>query len=372
MLGQFGPQQNQSKYAKKMGDFALEKANEAQQKTEELEAVIDENRFNFKGEVTTRSAIPSSKSFGDAWFILDEGRTVRWNGTTLENRNTNNPSQIQNLTEQLADTIKKNEPSSVSWAMADQNFREQVLGNTPPAVVGVDSVLRPNIVRGAVTPDRTSFLVTGKNKYNPTDVYVDTILSSSGVPSYNATHNTIDYIPVELNKGLWLSINDGTPLTGYRVVLYDSAYNVIQVLSSFVNGTPITNASAAYLRISVTKKNLNNFFQLEFGDNITFYQAYNAILKDNVKRAQGTNRDIEMKKSLTHNTDTRSLAINRVGGRVSLIHEVDGAKTLKTTSIEYDSNGNVISFTESAEGVSIKTNVNRTSGVITGITKEVI
>lgn len=79
---------------------------DAQEKIVELDTVIDQNYFNFIGDVATRSAIPveSEREFGDAWFVIDEGATVRWNGTALELRNTNNPSQIQNLSVQLAET----------------------------------------------------------------------------------------------------------------------------------------------------------------------------------------------------------------------------------------------------------------------------
>lgn len=80
---------------------------EAAEKVQLLGEVIDENKFNFKGDVPTRSAIPTSKEFGDAWFVIDEGATVRWNGTALELRNTNNPSQIQNLAAQLDDKASK-------------------------------------------------------------------------------------------------------------------------------------------------------------------------------------------------------------------------------------------------------------------------
>lgn len=78
---------------------------DAQEKIVELDTVIDQNYFNFVGDVATRSAIPveSEREFGDAWFVIDEGATVRWNGTALELRNTNNPSQIQNLSVQLAE-----------------------------------------------------------------------------------------------------------------------------------------------------------------------------------------------------------------------------------------------------------------------------
>ena len=58
-------------------------------------------------------------------------------------------------------TVRKGEGGSVTWAMASQDFRENITcGNT--AVVGKDAVLEENIVDGQVTENKTSFL----KKYN--------------------------------------------------------------------------------------------------------------------------------------------------------------------------------------------------------------
>lgn len=46
--------------------------------------------------------------------------------------------------------VDKGGANQLSWAMADQEFRNQVLGNTPPAVVGVDSVGAENVIENSV------------------------------------------------------------------------------------------------------------------------------------------------------------------------------------------------------------------------------
>src|SRR5699024_8158415 len=63
--------------------------------------------------------------------------------------------ELQSVTTQLAQTVKKGEGGAVTWSMASQDLRENITGGTT-AVVGVDSVLTENIVNGAVTIDKFS------------------------------------------------------------------------------------------------------------------------------------------------------------------------------------------------------------------------
>ena len=59
--------------------------------------------------------------------------------------------EMVSMRAQLADKVDKGGSGQVSWAMAAQDFREQVLGATPPAVVGVNSVLEDNLTDNAAT-----------------------------------------------------------------------------------------------------------------------------------------------------------------------------------------------------------------------------
>lgn len=66
-------------------------------------------------------------------------------------------NKINPLDISLKNKVDKDGAGQISWGMADQEFREQVLGNTPPAVVGKDSVLTENIVDGVVTQSKLGF-----------------------------------------------------------------------------------------------------------------------------------------------------------------------------------------------------------------------
>lgn len=73
-------------------------------------------------------------------------------GDAIVTESKNKIEQTQSsLTNGLSGKVDKNGAGQISWAMADQNFRSQVLGNTPPAVVGVNSVSAENIVARSVT-----------------------------------------------------------------------------------------------------------------------------------------------------------------------------------------------------------------------------
>lgn len=75
----------------------------------------------------------------------------------------------------LNSKVDKGGAGQLSWAMADQEFREQVLGNTPPAVVGKDAVTPENIVDGAVGLTKISsktvdILASQSQNYNETAI----------------------------------------------------------------------------------------------------------------------------------------------------------------------------------------------------------
>ena len=63
--------------------------------------------------------------------------------------------EVSNLSSQLDKTVRKGEGGSVTWAMASQDFRENVTGGNT-AVVGKDSVLKENIVDGEVIKSKAT------------------------------------------------------------------------------------------------------------------------------------------------------------------------------------------------------------------------
>lgn len=78
--------------------------------------------------------------------------------------NTNKVSKPE-LSLKLDSKVDKGGSGQVTWGMLDQNTKEQILGNTPPAVVGKDSVGTENIVDNSVTLEKmTDSAIDGVRK----------------------------------------------------------------------------------------------------------------------------------------------------------------------------------------------------------------
>ncbi|WP_312497869.1 glycerophosphodiester phosphodiesterase family protein [Enterococcus sp.] len=69
--------------------------------------------------------------------------------------------------------VDKDGAGQISWAMANQEFREMVLGNTPPAVVGIDAVSTENIVNASVDTAKTTRLVQTGKFVSSQQIYID-------------------------------------------------------------------------------------------------------------------------------------------------------------------------------------------------------
>jgi hypothetical protein len=108
--------------------------------------------------------------------------------------------RLEDLSSSLAQKLTKGEGGSVTWAMAAQDFREQITGGNT-AVVGVNAVLKENIVNGAVAPEKTDFLsVKPTNLYNPNKATNGIRLNADGTFLSDATYSLSEMIPVVAGK----------------------------------------------------------------------------------------------------------------------------------------------------------------------------
>ncbi|MFD0768878.1 BppU family phage baseplate upper protein [Bacillus sp. CGMCC 1.60114] len=120
---------------------------------------------------------------------------------------------------------------------------------------------------GSVTPDRTSFIIKGKNLFNK-----DTATSGYYVSDTNGTLTAYsgywasDYIPVSANTQYIRSFD-------HRLAFYDANKTFISGLDSTKTGAFTTPANCSYLRTSISNASLNTF-QLEQGATITSYVPY--------------------------------------------------------------------------------------------------
>lgn len=87
-----------------------------------------------------------------------------------------------NLTNGLSSKVDKNGAGQVTWAMAAQDFREQITGGNT-AVVGVDAVSTTNIVNNSVTSVKRTTLGEEAYMYTPTPVDINFVSGNIEIPT---------------------------------------------------------------------------------------------------------------------------------------------------------------------------------------------
>ncbi|WP_432406732.1 hypothetical protein [Wukongibacter sp. M2B1] len=86
----------------------------------------------------------------------------------------------------------------------------------------------------------------------------------------------------------------------------------------------------------------------------------------------GDNSAINKIKAAELKTDTRTTELVYTDGNITKVFEKDGASTVKTTTLNYDGNGNLISVVENADGVSVTSTLNYNLGQLVSVTKAVV
>ena len=136
----------------------------------------------------------------------------------------------------------------------------------------------------SVTPGKTTFMETGKNLFNINDVKSGYSLNSYGDEVISASNVISDYIPCLMGDVISASHNPGgtrITLNGFRIVVYDSEFNKLEVLSSFSSGDPINVSGARYFRVNLSKDIAENEFQIEKG-NVSSYEEYTVKFNEKV------------------------------------------------------------------------------------------
>lgn len=199
-------------------------------------------------------------------------------------------TDVQQLSAQLAETVKKEEPSSISWAMAKQDFRENITGGNT-AVVGIDSVLPENIVSGGATFDKRTRLGD----------FANIILgSTTNTPNINIAAKTITFDNTffvvvgkkryTVTNGAVINYTDAVQFTPNPVIYFDTATStfiarpqngtdsatvpesaVLFALLVFKAGTLLTDVFLN-CRYTVNGINSNVFFMDEQTINLVNYQ----------------------------------------------------------------------------------------------------
>jgi lysophospholipase L1-like esterase len=168
-------------------------------------------------------------------------------------------SKVTSLTSQMAQKVTEGESGAITWAMASQDFREQITGGNT-AVVGVNAVLEENITNGAVTPEKISFLVEDKritNLFNKETYVAGKRINTSGAYSDTSVYHASDYIPI--TPETLYSTSESVTIFAY----YDQ--NKTYISQTTATEKKVTSPSNAYFAIVVfPQASLNSLMIVEW------------------------------------------------------------------------------------------------------------
>lgn len=185
---------------------------------------------------------------------------------------TKKATKFQEIDDQLAEKVSQGESGAITWAMAAQDFREQITGGNT-AVVGEGAVLEVNIVDKAVSPQKTSFATVGKNKFDKSKRTLDLYLYHvNGVVTANANYDISDYIPV--TNGQSYTINKAR-----NYALYDANKTFLSGVDGTGSSMTLTPSQNGYLRFTLLKTDVD-IVQVEEGNTATTYEPPGTAIKN--------------------------------------------------------------------------------------------
>lgn len=239
--------------------------------------------------------------------------------------------KIKNNSEQLDKTVRKGEGGSVTWAMASQDFRENVTGGNT-AVVGKDSVLKENIVDGEVIKSKASFYKKTRNLFDKEKaIYGKYVSSTTGeltTPSVEGTFYASDYVEV-INGSKYNYRAKDNSYTLYAFYNNDKQF----INGGNSNGTDIISPVDGFIRVSVWKNVDVATVQFELGDATEYIEPYILEVEEEV-----ANIKPKIEKVLENQVDYSDCNRNKFNPNIAIIN--------KQVS---PSNGSIIDVT--AEGI---------------------
>lgn len=172
---------------------------------------------------------------------------------------------IEEIDKEFEKKADKNEVFTM--ANMGQDIKEAMTGGSV-AVVGVNTILEENIVRGEVTPLRTSFFVEGKNLFNKNSAIIGYYVNyQNGELVENNSYITSDYILVYPNTTYTMTQDEVL-----RIAFYDAKKTFISGLNTGAQ-VVITPVNCCYIRYSFKKETID-IQQFEIGSSSTKYVDY--------------------------------------------------------------------------------------------------
>ena len=150
----------------------------------------------------------------------------------------------------------------------------EAINNSDGTPINVLSIPRD----GSVTPEKTTFLMVGKNLFNKDDVVANKSINTSTGLEMDSEYYDLYQLSVNPNENYTQNLS-------FVVAEYDEdgVFNR-ETLLPFVQGynaprTMTTSSTASYVKIAVQKDQLSNF-QFEKGTEFTRYEEYGLKLKN--------------------------------------------------------------------------------------------
>ena len=176
----------------------------------------------------------------------------------LNSKLNTNTDNIENINSQLDN--KANKTDIFTLANMGQDVKEAMTGGAV-AVVGVNAVLRENVVNGQITGEKTDFIIGNENILNPNYCVIGRLYSDGIVHTdtdYDKTCHTTYYIPVKENEVVYFSVKSGGNPLAYlgKAFLYninmvkDSEITSLISLDSTKKFATYTPSKSGFIRFS--------------------------------------------------------------------------------------------------------------------------
>lgn len=163
----------------------------------------------------------------------------------------------------------------IDQTMVSDELLQQIAGNASVNAVPSDNSITTNkMVRGAITPEKTSFIVTGKNIFNKEKALIGKLLNNNNTMVDSATYDVSQEFT--LTKGEQITISK---LRNYNFI--NSASNEVTADTTTRTNYTFTAPANGIFKFTLFHADLD-ITQVEYGTVATEYEPYYKKLADDI------------------------------------------------------------------------------------------